>query len=106
MADACWWCGREATILCDHVIGMERRKSDNAPILDQSYSCDAELCRACAKPISHIGRETVDACPEHAASFLGGHLRDMATSKEEADRVRRGIKVRALRSRMRVVSNV
>lgn len=102
----CWWCGREATILCDHLIGCERRKADNTLITNEGYTCDAELCRACAKPIGTMcGEESdsIDVCPEHAPLGLGGDLNDLATSASDAEKARREIRARALRSRMRVV---
>jgi hypothetical protein len=101
----CWWCGEESTVLCDRLIGCERRKSDNTLIVDEGYTCDAELCRAHAKQIGHMcgGKpDTIDVCPVHVDG-LGGDLSKLATTKAGAEKVRREIRATALRSRIRMV---
>jgi hypothetical protein len=106
-ASKCWWCGREATLLCDALIGCERRKSDNTLIIDETYTCDAELCRGCAIHRGHISGEepdSIDVCPAHREEAIGGaKLAELATTKVEVGRIRRDIYAAARRSRLRVV---
>jgi hypothetical protein len=104
----CWWCGAEATRLCDVLIGMERRK-DNTLILQEPYTCDAEFCAKHGRQVAHLhlrgtGKkpDSVDACCEHV-SILAVRLEDLAASAAAADKVRRDIRAKANRSRMRLV---
>jgi hypothetical protein len=103
----CWWCGTESTLLCDAPVGWERRVSDNTIIMDENYTCDAELCRACAKQIGNACgdgcHDTFDVCPVHAATGLSFKVKTLPNSAAAVDKVRREIRAVAWRAQMGVV---
>ena len=101
MSDYCLWCGGKATAWCDVVFGHERDSEGLIRLELESFGCDAPMCDQHRRHIGHIGRDTIDACPEHALSGLS-FADPMPCTKESADAHRRDIYARAKRSRLKV----
>jgi hypothetical protein len=82
--EACLFCGKPATLLCDGHLGYppakpdQERRAYNGMDLLQPYTCDAPMCRECARLSASFilcrrGKgcipDTVDYCPGCAAAL-------------------------------------
>lgn len=100
----CWWCVNEATRLCDRVIGFHRRHNGTI-ILDEGFTCDAEMCCGHTRSVGHVSGEepdTIDRCPFHSADDREG-LGSYLESGAECEALRRRIKAYAARSQFKTV---
>lgn len=109
------FCGEPSALLCDFVLGRDLDKliDPGEPAHggkpgrppgtlmypeEPSFTCDAPMCRGCAKSIGHIcGRphfhDTIDLCPVH----------DKQDSMYDMRRAIRASEAEAYRNRMKMV---
>lgn len=108
MDDFCFFCGEPATLFCDYalalVIGGEcggHPVTTMEAMLSGPYTCDAPMCRSCAKMVGHVcgaDHDTIDHCPLHAGVATGsGELMTL----EQIAKTRRALHARFRRQRVR-----
>lgn len=90
--EECLWCGAEATHLCDAWAAQRAEPREDMPPPD-AYTCDAPLCRDCARCLGQVfvrmtGQSnevwTDDRCPAH--TDVENDLRKAQDLQEFTDR--------------------
>lgn len=108
-APTCPWCGRDAELLCDAVLGRKPSWPETPITLEDIdegrvdwWTCDLPVCHECARTVAHIcargdhaSCDTVDVCPIHRRESALPHydLPILTEAQSNAMRRRNAIKV-------------